>query len=69
MMLKVYLALGITVLLAACSGEDATQQSGPARGDHVWKTQTDMLDKARDVEDVLLDASSQQRRQIDDMTQ
>ena len=67
MMPKNYLAFAIAVLLAACSGEDATQPSGPARGDHVWKTQTDMLDKARDVEDVLLDAGSQQRRQIDDM--
>jgi len=68
-MFKPFLALGATLLLAACTGEDATQTSTPARGDHVWKAQTDMLGKARDVEDVMLDAAGQQRRQIDDMAQ
>lgn len=68
-MLKKFLAIGATLLLTACTGEDANQTSAPTRGDHVWKTQTDMLDKARDVEGVMLDASSQQRRQIDDMAQ
>jgi hypothetical protein len=51
------------IVLAACTdtGDDAGLQ-----GNHVWKTQTDMIDKARDVEGVLMDGSQRQRQLIDE---
>ncbi len=51
------------IVLAACTdtGDDAGLQ-----GNHVWKTQTDMLDKAREVEGILLEGSQEQRRLIDE---
>jgi hypothetical protein len=49
--------------LAACTdtGDDAGLQ-----GNHVWKTQTDMLDKARDVEGMIMEGSQQRGRSIDE---
>lgn len=49
--------------LAACTdtGDDAGLQ-----GNHVWKTQTDMLDKARDVEGLIMDGSQRQGQAIDE---
>ena len=39
----------------------------PAEDGHIWKEQTDMLDKASEVEDMLLESSRQQRKQIDEL--
>ena len=36
-------------------------------GNHVWKSQTDMLDKARAVEDTVMEQSAKQRQTIDEM--
>lgn len=50
------LTIGIVLLITGCSGGDdtAADQSQPEkRGNHVWKTQTDQIDRARDVENVL----------------
>ena len=51
------------LLLCACSGGD------PESEGHVWKEQTDMIDRARDVEDLLGQADSQQRKRIEEQTQ
>ncbi|MBL1321162.1 MAG: hypothetical protein COA63_008900 [Methylophaga sp.] len=37
--------------------------------EHVWKEQTDMIDKAKDVEKMLNDAALQQQRLIEQQTQ
>jgi len=50
----------VSVLL--CTGCGDPEEDG-----HIWKDQTDMIDKAGEVEELLLDANRQQRRQIDEM--
>lgn len=47
------------LLLAACTGESREP------GDHVWKTQTDTLQKARDVEKMLQERGDEKKRDID----
>jgi hypothetical protein len=70
-MVKV-VVLGAFLLLSACSDEgEPTLSPGPASssgktGDHVWKTQTDMMDKAGDVENILMDAHELQQQRIDE---
>jgi hypothetical protein len=54
----------LTVFITACSDE-----TDKVKGDHVWKEQTDMIDKAKDVEKLVHDAAIQQRQQIEDKTQ
>ena len=52
----------VVVSVLVCSG-----CGDPAEDGHVWKEQTDMLDKARGVEALLQESSQQQRKQIDDL--
>ena len=59
--MKMSLAM-IVVSVLVCPGCGDPQEDG-----HVWKDQTDMLDKARGVEDMLLESSQQQRKQIDEL--
>jgi len=62
-MIKI-LCLFLTMLfIVACS--DETQKSE----DNVWKEQTDMLDKAKDVELLINDAALLQRERIEQNTQ
>ena len=51
-------------LLAGCSGED---QSG--NNEHVWKTQTDSLEKAKAVEGILQQDAADKSRMIDEPEQ
>ena len=59
--MKIPLAL-VVVLVLACTGCGDPKDDG-----HIWKEQTDMLDKASGVEDMLLQSSQQQRKQIDEL--
>ena len=51
----------LMVLMAACSGESGSSATDK-KGEHVWKTQTDALEKARQVEGLLDEAASRQLR-------
>lgn len=53
------------VVLGACSEppETAEEEAAP---DHVWKEQTDTLDKARGVQDTLDEANKKRREQLED---
>ena len=53
----------VLLLLCACSGGESES------GGHVWKDQTDMIDKARDVEDLLGTANARQRQRIEEQAQ
>ena len=61
--MKVCLMSCMLLLLCACSGGDSESEG------HVWKEQTDMIDKAHGVEDLLGDANTQQRQRIEEQTQ
>lgn len=50
----------IVSALSACSDE-----RHPVDGDHVWKEQTDMIDKAKQAEQVVIDSALQQKKQIE----
>ena len=54
----------VTVLAAACSDEGKSQE----KQDHVWKEQTQALDKAKAVEGVLRDSARAQKQQIEEET-
>jgi len=57
--------LGLIILLmfvAACS-DDVQKVDGEQ--DHVWQEQTDMIDKAKGVEQLLNDTAVQKRQLID----
>ena len=58
------------VLLSSCgdgSGSADSRETPRPDGDHVWKSQTDMLDKARAIEDTVMEQSARQRETIDEM--
>jgi hypothetical protein len=57
------LLLGV-VLTAACTRYDESQSGG----DHVWKSQTDALERARRVEGVVHDAAQLRRQQLDEQS-
>jgi len=59
--MRVGLIVIIMALLVACSDD--------AEKGHVWKDQTDMMDKAKGVEDLLNKSNQQQREQIDEVAQ
>ena len=49
--LRIFLALGVVlIMLGGCSSEP---DDADTRKDHVWKEQTDSIDKAREVETIL----------------
>ena len=58
---------GSLLLVVACSSNDDDDYQ-PA-SDHAWKTQTEALDKARNVEKLLQDAAEEKRRAMEQQTQ
>lgn len=58
---------GSVMLFAACSAGDEEESSDDA--DHVWKAQTDALEKARQVEQLLQDAAEEKRRAMERQSQ
>lgn len=49
--------------MAGCSDDDAE-----AKKEHVWKEQTDAINKAKAVEGVLQDSADAERKKIEDQT-
>lgn len=58
--MKYFTVLTAVFMLSACSDEQH-----PVDGDHVWKDQTDMIDKAREVEQVITDSALEQKQHIE----
>lgn len=58
----------LLLVLAGCSSDD--NSSAPdAKREHVWQEQTDMIERAKGVEELLGDANLQHRQQLDAQTQ
>lgn len=57
-----YWLLCAVLLLSACGGEAENT-------DHVWKQQTDAIDRAKGVEDMLESADAQHRQRIEEQAQ
>ena len=68
---KIFTLLGLTliisILLTACS-DDAEQPAteAEATGDHVWKTQTDALQSAKDITKKMQESMKQQQKNMDE---
>jgi len=60
--IKVFL-ISLIIFLSACS------EDKEASGDHVWKEQTDTIDKAKQVESMLMDAAEKQKKAIEEQMQ
>jgi len=54
----------LSLLLIACSDEEQDLQ-----GKHVWKQQTDTIDKAKEVEKIMMDAAEETREAIEEQSQ
>lgn len=68
---KIFAVL-LVLLLSACSDESNTsadKSAPPASGDHVWTTQTEALEKARQMAAQVEEAAAQRKREIDRQTQ
>lgn len=59
----------IISLAVACSGEDSSGTKKNANDDRIWKTQTDALERALQVENILLDSAEERRGQIEEQSQ
>lgn len=60
----IFILFILLIPVTGCSDEDAE-----ANRAHVWKAQTDTMDKARAVEGMLQDSADTGRKQIEDQTQ
>ncbi len=63
MIKKVIFLAAALMFVSACSDDDRES------GDHVWKEQTQVLDKAKEVDGLLEDVADQQRKIIDEQSQ
>ena len=57
------------VLIIALSAGCSDQNAGEDRTEHVWQEQTDALQKAEDVDQLVQDAAKRQREVIDGSTE
>ena len=69
--LKIFTLLGLTLimslLLTACSDDtDQPTTKAEATGDHVWKTQTDALQTAKDMAKKMQETMKQQQEQMNE---
>jgi len=69
-MVKNIIFLGVVLLfVSGCSDDENATSENKLSGDHVWKEQTQTIDRAKEVEGMLKDAADQQRKLIDEQTQ
>jgi len=65
--MKTIFIITIFVLITACSDQQSDNEN--TQKDHVWQTQTDALEKAKQVEQLLNDAMLKQQQEIERQTQ
>ncbi|MEE9286779.1 MAG: hypothetical protein V3W33_01750 [Gammaproteobacteria bacterium] len=56
-------------LLSGCSSDTDNNNKPRSAEDHVWETQVHALEKAKGVEQTLMDAAARQRKTIDQESQ
>ena len=64
------MVLCAALLLVSCGdggGSADSRETPQPTGNHVWKSQTDMIEKSKGVEDMVMEQSAKQRQTIDDM--
>lgn len=69
-MVKTFVFLASALMLfSACSDNEQGSSERKLSGDHVWKEQTDTIDKAKEVEGLLQDVAEKQRQAIEAQAQ
>jgi outer membrane biogenesis lipoprotein LolB len=69
-MIKKIILLGtVLFLISACSDDESAKSEKELTGDHVWKEQTQAIDRAKEVEGMLQDAADEQRKVIDEQVE
>jgi len=69
MISRAWVIVCMVLLGSACSDndkQDGSQAKPVKHGDHVWKTQTDQIDRAREVENLLQKSHDRQQQAIDE---
>ena len=66
---RLFLLLYLCLILTACSGEGDGNNNAEAKKDHVWKEQTDTIDKAREVEGMIFDSAENARKTLEKQEQ
>ena len=61
-MIKTICIIVLTLFISACNDSDTPKKIGK---DHIWKEQTDMIDKAKTVEQLVNDGATQQKQAIE----
>ena len=59
---KNFVVIPLFALIISCGGEQKTEKPES----HVWQGQVDALEKAKGVEDTLMDSAARQRQAIDE---
>lgn len=62
--IKIFLLLVLCSIFTACSDE-ADTSSADVKKDHVWKEATETIDKAKEVEGMILNAAENTRNTIE----
>jgi len=53
-------------IVSGCSDSVDKATNEPSPDDHAWKAQTDALDKAKNIEQMIIDAADQQKNRIEE---
>ena len=61
--MKHLFVIGLVIILSACSDQ---QGDAGTSGDHVWKQQTDTIDRAGEVESMVMDQAGKLNKSIED---
>lgn len=67
-LIQILLSLIVSLLLYGCS-DDNSNDSKEVKVDHVWKEQTDTINKAREVEGMIMDSADATKQAIDKQTE
>lgn len=63
-MLNIFFLLLFCLLITGCSDE-GNNNPAKTKKDHVWKEQTDAINKAKEVEGMIMDSAEDTRQQIE----
>ncbi len=66
--IKLLLLLISSSLFIACSDESNNSNAG-SKSDHVWKEQTDTINKAREIEGIIMDSAEETRKALEQQSE
>lgn len=67
--LQILLGIFIISMLSACSGEKKNQSESKAKGDHLYRSQFDALEKAKKIEKKIQEAHSKRLKGMEQQGQ